>query len=54
MEAEVSERRFTICRIPKEKYERLNAAVQEMNTPFYNADDFVYRQVEEVLTQYDK
>jgi len=40
--------------IPREKYERLNAAVKEMNTPFYSADDFIHSQVEDVLTQYTK
>jgi len=40
--------------IPKEKYERLNTAVKEMNTPFYSADDFIHSQVEDVLGQYDK
>ena len=40
--------------IPTEKYERLNAAVKDMNTLFYSADDFIHNQVEEVLTQYDK
>jgi len=33
---------------------RLNAAVKEMNTPFYSADDFIHSQVEGVLTQYTK
>jgi hypothetical protein len=27
--------------IPKEKYERLNTAIKEMNTPFYNAEHFI-------------
>jgi len=40
--------------IPREKYERLNAAVKDMNTLYYGADDFIHRQVEEVLNQYDK
>jgi Arc/MetJ-type ribon-helix-helix transcriptional regulator len=40
--------------IPREKYERLNAAVKEMNTPFHSAADFVNTQIDEVLEKYDK
>ncbi len=45
---------FEYVEIPKEKYEKLDDAVKEMNTPFYNASDFVQSKVEEVLEQFDK
>jgi len=45
---------YEYIEISKEKYERLNTAMKEMNTPFYNADDFISKQIEEVLEQYDK
>jgi len=39
--------------IPREKYERLDAAVKEMSTPYHGASEFVYKQVDEVLEKYD-
>jgi Arc/MetJ-type ribon-helix-helix transcriptional regulator len=39
--------------IPREKYERLEAAVKEMDTPYHSASDFVHKQVDEVLEKYD-
>jgi metal-responsive CopG/Arc/MetJ family transcriptional regulator len=39
--------------IPREKYERLEAAFEEMNTPYHNASDFIHTQVDEVLEKYD-
>jgi len=39
--------------IPREKYERLETAVKEMSTPYHSASDFVHKQVDEVLEQYD-
>jgi len=39
--------------IPREKYERLDAAVKEMSTPYHGASDFVHKQVDEVLEKYD-
>jgi hypothetical protein len=35
--------------IPKEKYERLEVAVDDMNTPYHSASDFVRKQVDEAL-----
>jgi hypothetical protein len=35
--------------IPREKYERLDAAVKEMSTCYYSASDFCPTQVDEVL-----
>jgi Arc/MetJ-type ribon-helix-helix transcriptional regulator len=40
--------------IPREKYERLEAAVKEMSTPYHSASDFVHKQVDEVLEKYDR
>jgi len=39
--------------IPREKYERLDAAVKEMSTPYHGASDFIHKQVDEVLEKYD-
>jgi len=39
--------------IPREKYERLEAAVKEMSTPYHSASDFVHKQVDEALEKYD-
>jgi len=43
---------YEYIEIPKEKYERLNQAIKEMDTPFYSVDDFIDKQIEEVLVQY--
>ena len=40
--------------ISREKYERLEAAVKEMSTPYHSASDFVHKQVDEVLKKYDR
>jgi metal-responsive CopG/Arc/MetJ family transcriptional regulator len=40
--------------IPRDKYERLEAAIKEMNTPYHSAPDFIHKQVDEVLEQYEK
>jgi metal-responsive CopG/Arc/MetJ family transcriptional regulator len=40
--------------IPRDKYEKLEAAVEEMNTPYHSAYDFVHTQIDEVLKQYEK
>jgi len=45
---------YEYIEIPREKYERLNQALKEMNTPFYSVDDFINHQIEEVLERYDK
>ena len=39
---------------PRDKYERLDATVKEMNTPYHSASDFVNTQIDEVLEKYDK
>jgi hypothetical protein len=40
--------------IPRDKYERLEAAVKEMNTPYHSASDFVHTQIDEVLERYEE
>jgi hypothetical protein len=37
--------------IPREKYERLEAAVKEMRTPYHTASDFVHKQVDESIRE---
>jgi uncharacterized protein involved in tolerance to divalent cations len=37
-----------------DKYERLEATVKEMNTPYHSASDFVHTQIDEVLEKYDR
>ena len=39
--------------IPREKYERLDATVKEMSTPYHSASDFVHKQVDEALDKYE-
>jgi hypothetical protein len=39
--------------IPRDKYERLESAVKEMNTPYRGALDFIHSQIDEVLEKYD-
>jgi hypothetical protein len=38
--------------IPRDKYERLEAAVEEMNTPYCSATDFINGQIDEILKKY--
>lgn len=45
---------YEFVEIPKEDYEKLNKAVQEMNTPYANAEDFIYGQIQNVLEQYEE
>jgi metal-responsive CopG/Arc/MetJ family transcriptional regulator len=40
--------------IPRDKYERLEVAVKEMNMPYHSASDFVHTQIDEVLEKYGK
>jgi metal-responsive CopG/Arc/MetJ family transcriptional regulator len=40
--------------IPRDKYERLEAAIKEMNTPYHSTPDFVHTQIDEVLEKYGK
>jgi len=45
---------YEYIEIPREKYDKLNRAVKHMNTPFYSAEDFINKQIDEVLEQYKK
>jgi hypothetical protein len=45
---------YEYIEIPKEKYDKLNKAVKQMNTPYYNAEEFIDDQIEKILDQYEK
>jgi len=45
---------YEYIEVPRDQYERLNKAVREMNTPYANAEDFIYRQIQNVLEQYEE
>jgi hypothetical protein len=45
---------FEYLEIPREKYERLEAATKEMNTQYHNVSDFIHIQIDEALEKYDK
>ena len=45
---------YEYIEIPREDYEKLNMAVKEMNTPYANAEDFIYKQIQRVLEQYEE
>jgi len=45
---------YEFVEIPKEDYEKLNRAVREMNTPYANAEDFIYGQIQNVLEKYEE
>ncbi|MEM2202698.1 MAG: ribbon-helix-helix domain-containing protein [Nitrososphaerota archaeon] len=45
---------YEYIEIPKEKYEKLNKAVKEMNMPYYNAMEFIEDQIDKALQQYEK
>jgi len=40
--------------IPREKYEKLNKAVKEMQTPYRNAADFIEEQIDKAIEQYEE
>jgi len=40
--------------ILKDKYEKLEAAVNEMSMPYCNASDFLHKQVDEMLEKYEE
>jgi hypothetical protein len=40
--------------IPRDKYERLESAVKEMNTPYRGALDFIHSQIDGVLEKYNE
>ena len=45
---------YEYIELPKEKYDKLNEAVKNMNTPYYNADEFINDQIDILLDQYEK
>jgi hypothetical protein len=45
---------YEYVEIPKEKYGRLNEAIKMMNTPYFNAQDFIHKQMEHMLEKFDK
>ena len=45
---------YEYIELPKEKYDKLNEAVKNMNTPYYNADEFINDQIDIILDQYEK
>ena len=45
---------YEYIELPKEKYDKLNEAVKNMNTPYYNADEFINDQIDKILDQYEK
>ena len=44
---------YEYIEIPKEKYEKLKTALEEMDSPYYNASDLIERQIDDVLEKYD-
>jgi len=40
--------------IPREKYEKLNKAIKEMQTPYRNAADFIEEQIDKAIEQYEE
>jgi Arc/MetJ-type ribon-helix-helix transcriptional regulator len=45
---------YEYIEISKEKYDKLNKAVKQMNTPYYNAEEFIDDQIDKILGQYEK
>jgi len=45
---------YEYIEVPREKYERLNEAIKEMNTPFYSAEEFINQQIDEMLEKYER
>ncbi|MEM3628915.1 MAG: ribbon-helix-helix domain-containing protein [Candidatus Bathyarchaeia archaeon] len=45
---------YEYIEIPKQKYDKLNKAVKQMNTPYYNAEEFIDDQIDKILDQYEK
>jgi len=49
---EILSSEFEYIVIPREDYESLEKAIEEMEAPFKNAADFVRKQIDEVLEKY--
>ncbi len=44
---------YKYIEISKEKYEKLNQALKEMDTPFYNAEEYIKKQIDKDLEKYE-
>ena len=40
--------------IPKDKYERLKTAIEDVNAPYLSVSDFIDKQIDEVLEKYER
>jgi len=45
---------YEYIEIPRQKYNKLNRAVKEMNMPYYNATEFIEDQIDKALEQYEE
>jgi hypothetical protein len=45
---------YEFVEIPRDKYERLELAVKEMNTPYRSALDLIHSKIDKVLEKYDE
>jgi len=45
---------FEYVAVPKEDYEKLEEAIEEMDVPFRNAADFIIKQIEEIIEKYEE
>jgi metal-responsive CopG/Arc/MetJ family transcriptional regulator len=43
---------YEYIEIPKEKYDKLNEAVKEMEMPYYNAAEFIEDQIDKTIQRY--
>ena len=44
---------YEYVEIPKEKYQKLEAAIEEMSAPYHSASDYIHKQVDEALEKYE-
>ncbi|MEM3766082.1 MAG: ribbon-helix-helix domain-containing protein [Candidatus Bathyarchaeia archaeon] len=45
---------YEYIEIPRQKYNKLNQAVKDMNMPYYNATEFIEDQIDKALRQYEE
>jgi alpha-galactosidase/6-phospho-beta-glucosidase family protein len=45
---------YKYIEVSKEKYEKLNKTLKEMNMPYYNATEFIEDQIDKALTRYEE
>jgi len=45
---------YEYIEIPKQKYDKLNQAVKDMDMPYYNAAEFIEDQIDKALEQYEE